>query len=186
MKQVLPSSNPSGSTSTKRRKRNVSNTKGFCYVNSDLSSSLDLDHWEYVLEDYLGTDFGVNSILSLSFVNSIWRLLSLGLFSIKSGHEREPNRYGEFSGEANRLSTRNSLIQLVPSEKEPRNSKFNRDRERRFIQHVLPLVAAKDVVDSEEEQLIAFSSSNRCQASSTFESPSAFLTPLEDILVRPT
>ena len=46
------------STFTKRHKTNVPSTKGFCYVKSDLTSSLDLDK---NMEDYLSTDSGVNS-----------------------------------------------------------------------------------------------------------------------------
>ena len=61
------SSKPSGPTSMKRWKTIVSNTKGFYYVNSDLTSSLDLDHWDNVLESYPGTDLGVNST-SQSFI----------------------------------------------------------------------------------------------------------------------
>ena len=116
--------------------------------------------------------------------NYLWWLTNLGLHIINSEYEREPNCHREFSREANTSSTRNPLIQLVSSEKEPRPQKFY--GEGRFIQQVLPLVAAIDVVDSEEEPLIAFNSNNRCQATKTFETPSAFLTPLADIQARPT
>ena len=51
---------------------------------------------------------------------------------------------------------------------------------------MLPLLAVIDVVDSEVEPLIAFSSNNRCQASNTFESASALLTALAETPARPT
>ena len=43
--------------------------------------------------------------------------------------------------------------------------------ERHFIQQVLPLAAAIEVVDLEEDPLIVFISTNGCQATNTFEPP---------------
>ena len=52
---------PTGSSSTKSRKTKTSISKGFNFVNSGLSSPQDLDHWDNVLEDYLG-NFGFRGV----------------------------------------------------------------------------------------------------------------------------
>ena len=46
---------PTGANVTKRGKTKVSVKENLIFVYSNLSSSLDLDHWDNVLEDYLGT-----------------------------------------------------------------------------------------------------------------------------------
>ena len=178
MKQVLHSQ--ANHRAVHRRKG------GFCYVNSDLSSSLDLDLWDNLLEDYLGTDSGVHS-KSQSF--NPRRLLS--------------GNHSTLDYLASNPATRENSIILESSPEKPTDllpettsySSSHQRRnpgppnfygERRLIQQVLPLLAAIDVVDSEEEPFIAFSSNNRCQTINTIESAPAFLTPLEDIPARPT
>ena len=185
MKQVLHSQ--ANHRAVHRRKG------GFCYVNSDLSSSLDLDLWDNILEDYLGTDSGVHSksqsFICESALDHPRRLLS--------GNHSTLDYLASFPA-----TRENSIIiesspekptDLLPETTSYSSSHQRRNPgppnfygERRLIQQVLPLLAAIDVVDSEEKPFIAFSSNNRCQAINTIESPSAFLTPLEDIPARPT
>ena len=47
---------PTGANATKRRKTKALAKKGSTFVYSDLPSSLDLDHCDNILENYLGTD----------------------------------------------------------------------------------------------------------------------------------
>ena len=47
---------PTGAKATKRRRTKVPSFQGSKFAYWDLDSSLDLDHWERILEDYLGTD----------------------------------------------------------------------------------------------------------------------------------
>ena len=47
---------PMGAKATKRRRTKFSSFKGSKFAYSDLHSALDLDHWDKVIDDYLGTD----------------------------------------------------------------------------------------------------------------------------------
>ena len=47
---------PTGAKATRRRITKVLSFKGSKFAYSDLESSLDLDHWDRVIDDYLGTD----------------------------------------------------------------------------------------------------------------------------------
>ena len=47
---------PTGEKATKRRRIKTPSFKGSKFEYSELDSSLDLDHWDKVIDDYLGTD----------------------------------------------------------------------------------------------------------------------------------
>ena len=57
---------PTRANGTLRSKTKAPSVKGSSFAYSDINSSLDLDHWDNVLEDYLGTD-SENVLNSQSF-----------------------------------------------------------------------------------------------------------------------
>ena len=58
--------------------------------------------------------------------------------------------------------------------------------DRRFILQVSAGAAITEIVDSNEEPLITFLGSKSLQTTYSSDSPSDYLTPLEDILLQPT
>ena len=178
---------PTSANTTKRRKTKALANKGSNFVKLDFSSSLDLDHWDNVLEDYLGTDpkavhnsqpFSGDSALDQSRQTFTSKATFPAFITSTAGTSDNP-----ISIESSPEKTTEAVTE-VPMCRNPGPPKFYGVR--RFIEQVSPATTITDTLDSEEKQLIIFSATKKALTTNSLDSPLGYLTPLEDVLPKPT
>ena len=183
---------PTGSSSMKRRKTKASISKGFSFVNLNLSSPIDLDLWDNVSEEYLGTESEVNSnsqsFIGDSALDQTRRIpfgeLPISVYSASTPAQARIQRQLRVPLRSKQSQNRNSNMRFVAPKEEPRPPKFLW----REAVHRTGVISSRDNIRIGLRRGTTYHilSSNRCQISITIEPPSAFLTPLEEIQTRPT
>ena len=185
---------PTGGKATKRRRTNTPSTKGSKFAFINLDTSLEVDLWDKVIDDYLGTDsetvsntltVNLHSDLDQPRINLPSQTNTQTTITIPTGTSDDPNRLD--SRPEKTLETPKTPVSIKPrSRRNPGPPKFYGDR--RFIDQVTLETENGSVAESDDEPLITFSSlkSPRTQTNYSTASPSDYLTPVEDIPRHPT
>ena len=166
--------------------------KGSKFAYTELDSSLELEHWDKVIDDYLGTDSDI--------------VYKTPTFNIDSNLDQSRHTLaGETIIQTTSTlptSTGDSPIRIDSSPEKtletPKTPKSNKPRprrkpgppnfygERRLIDQVTIGAETIEIADSDDEPLITFSGSKSLQTTFPSECPSDYMTPLEDIPFHPT
>ena len=164
--------------------------KGSKFAYTELGSSLELDHWDKVIVDYLVTDS-----------ETVYNTLT---FNIDSDLDQSRHTLASETNiqTTSTLPTGDNPIRLDSSPEKtletPKAPKSNKPRpsrnpgppkfygDRRFIDQVTLEAETIEVADSDDEPLITFSGSKSLQTNFPSDSTSDYLTPLEDIPFHPT
>ena len=185
---------PTGGKADKRRRINTPNTKGSKPSLNILDSSLELDLWDKVIDDYLGTDAetvcntptgNLHSDLDQPRSTLSGQRNTQTTTTIPTGTSDDPISLD--SSPEKTLETPKTPVFIKPrSRRNPSPPKFYRDR--RFFDQVKLGTETISVEDSDDEPLITFSNSKspRTQTIYSTASPSDYLTPVEDIPWHPT
>ena len=176
----------------KKEENENPSTKGSKFAFSDLDSSLDLDLWDKVSDDYLGTDskivfntptFNIRSDSDQSRRTLPSQTNTQTTITIPTGTGDYPIRI-DISPEKTLETPKTPVCNKPRSRKNPGPPKFSRDR--RFIDQVTLGTETSELVDSDDEPLITLSGSKSLQTMYPSASPSDYLTPIEDIPMHTT
>ena len=166
--------------------------KGPKFAYSELDSSLELDHWDKVIDDYLGTDweivyntptYNIGSVLDESGRTLASKTNTQTTITFPTDTCDNPIRI-ESSPEKTKETPTAPKSNKSRPRRNPGPPKFYGDR--RFIDQVTLGAEIIEVADSDDEPLITFSGSKSLQTTFPSDSPSDYLTPLEHIPFHPT
>ena len=183
-----------GKKATKRRSMKTPSFKGSNFAYSELDSLLDLDHWDKVIDDYLGVDSETVYKLPTYYIDSDLDQSGRILASEINTQTITTSPMGTSDNPIRIESSPEKIIKTPPTET-PKGNKPRPRRnpgppkiygERRFICQVALGAETTEIADSDDKPLITFSGSKSLQTTFSSDSPSDYLTPLEDILPHPT
>ena len=178
----------------KRGRMKTPSFKGSKFAYSELDSSLDLDHWDKVIDDYLGTDSKIVYNTPTYNFDSDLDQPGRTLASELNTQTITTSPSGTCDNPITIESSREKIIETptteTPKSNEPRPRRNpgpkNFYGDRRFIGQVTLGAETTEIADSDNEPLITFSGSKNLQTTFSSDSPSDYLTPIEDILLNPT
>ena len=152
---------------------------------SELESLLDLVHWDKVIDYYLGTDSETVYNTPTYNIDSDFRINTQTNTTSPMGTSDNPIR----------IESSPEKIIETPSTETPKGNEHRPRRnpgppkfygDRRFICQVALGAETSEIADSDDEPPITFSGSKSLQTTFSSDSPTDYLTPLEDILPHPT
>ena len=178
-----------GGKTNKRRRTNTPSTKGSKFAFNSLDSSLELDLWDKVIDDYLDTKaetvcntptVNLHSDLDQPRSTVQSQTNTQTTITMPTGTSDDPIRV-DSSPEKTVETPKTPIAIKHRAKRNPGPSKFYGDR--RFIDQVTLGTETNSAVDSDEELLITFSSAKTPRSKLTYctASPSDYLTPIEDI-----
>ena len=177
----LTSYTPTAGKTNKRRRTNTPSTKGSKFAFNSLDSLLELDLWDKVIDDYLGTEaetvcntptVNLHSDLDQPRSTVQSQTNTQTTITIPTGTSDDPIRLD--SSPEKTVETSKTPISIKPhSRRNPGPPKFYGDS--RFIDQVTLGTENNTAVDSDDELLITFSSEKSPRTKMTY------LTPIEDI-----
>ena len=182
-------STPTGGNSSKKRRSFFTNSKVSKFDYNNLDSSLTLDLWDKVIDDYLGTETEI--VYNTPTVN-----LHSDLDQPRSTIQSQTNTETTFNiptgTSDDPIRVDSSPEKTVETPKTPISSKHRVRRnpgppkffgERRFIDQVTLGTETISAVDSDDEPLITFSGAKSPKQIPSFctTSPSDYLTPIDEI-----
>ena len=180
--EIVPSTRykPTGEKATKRRRLKTPIFKGSKFAYFELDSSLYLDHWDKVIDDYLGTDSEIVYITPTYNIDSNLDQSARTLASEINTQTNTLSPMGTSDNPIRKESSPEKIIETptteIPKGNEPRSRrnpsppKFYGDR--RFIGLVALGAETSEIADSDEEPLITFSGSKNLQTTFSSDSPS--------------
>ena len=185
----LKSYTPTGGKTNKRRRTNTPSTKDSKFAFNSLDSLLELDLWDKVIDDYLGTEaetvcntptVNLHSDLDQPRSTVQSQTNTQTTITIPTGTSDDPIRL-DSSPEKTVETSKTPISIKSHSRRNPGPPKFYEDR--RFIDQVTLGTETNTAVDSDDELLITFSSEKSPQTKMTYctASPLDYLTPIEDI-----
>ena len=185
----LTSYTPTGGNTCKRRRTITTSSKGSKFDFNSLDSSLELDLWYKVIDDYLGTE--AETVCNTPTVNLHSDLdqprrtvqsqtNTQTTITIPTGTSDNPIRVD--SSPEKTVETPKTPISLKHcAKRNPSPPKFYGDR--RFIDQVTLGTETNSAVGSDDELLITFSGAKSPRPNLTYctTSPSDYLTPIDEI-----
>ena len=180
---------PTGGNTNKRRRTNTTSTKGSKFDFNSLDSSFELDLWDKVIDDYLGTEaetvcntptVNLHSDLDQPRSTVQGQTNTQTTITIPTGTSDDPIRV-DSSPEKTVETPKTPLSFKHCAKRNPGPPKFYGDR--RFFDQVTLGTETNSAVDSDDELLITFSSAKSPRSNLTYctTSPSDYFTPIEEI-----
>ena len=164
-------------------------SKGSKFDFNNLDSSLELDLWDKVIDDYLGTEaetvcntptVNLHSDLDQPRSTVQSQTNTQTTFTIPTGTSDDPIRV-DSSPEKTVETPKTPISSKLRARRNPGPPKFYGDR--RFIDQVTLGTETISAVDSDDEPLITFSGAKSPRPNLTYctTSPSDYLTPIDEI-----
>ena len=180
---------PTGGNTCKRRRTITTSSKGSKFDFNSLDSSLELDLWYKVIDDYLGTEaetvYNTPTVNLHSDLDQPRRTVqsqtnTQTTITIPTGTSDDPIRV-DSSPEKTVETPKNPISLKHCAKRNPSPPKFYGDR--RFIDQVTLGTETNSAVDSDDELLITFSGAKSPRPNLTYctTSPSDYLTPIDEI-----
>ena len=180
---------PTGRNTCKKRRTFITSSKGSKFDFNNLDSSLELDLWDKVIDDYLGTEaetvchtptVNIHSDLDQPRSTVKSQTNTQTTFTIPTGTSDDPIRV-DSSPEKTVETPKTPISSKLRARRNPAPPKFYGDR--RFIDKVTLGTETISAVDSDDEPLITFSGAKSPQHNLTYctTSPSDYLTPIDEI-----
>ena len=176
----------------KRRRMKTPSFKGSKFAYTELDSSLELDHWDKVIDDYLGTDSEI--VFNTPTFNIDSDLDQSGHTLASKTNIQTTSTLSTGTGD-NTIRIDSSPEKTLETPKTPKSNKPRPRRnsdspkfygDRHFIDQVTLGAETIETADSDDKPLITFSGTKNLQTTFPSDSPSDYLTPLEDIHFHPT
>ena len=180
---------PTGVNTCKKRRTFITSSKGSKFDFNNLDSSLELDLWDKVIDDYLGTEaetvrktptVNLHSDLDQPRSTVQSKTNTQTTITIPTGASDDPIRV-DSSPEKTVEIPKTPISSTLRARRNPGPPKFYGDR--RFIDQVTLGTETISAVDSDDEPLITFSGAKSPRPNLTYctTSPSDYLTPIDEI-----
>ena len=182
---------PTGGNSSKKRRTIITSSKGSKFDFNNLDSSLELDLWDKVIDDYLGTEaetvtdcntptVNLHSDLDQPRSTVTSQTNTQTTVTLPTGTSDDPIRV-DSSPEKTVETPKTPIPAKLRTRRNPGPQKFYGDR--RFIDQVTLGTETISAVDSDDEPLITFSGAKSPKQNFSYctTSPSDYLTPIDEI-----